>query len=618
MDIDEAGTGETPDNASEEARSVSTREDADGWIQVTRRRRRANATEVAAKKEMRSRSATRRGGRSIVSKVLRASKMPRLPRDHIKIVVRPKDGLDIRKTCGTSVDEAIRQEAGVVDEEVTTICPNPTQNILVISTPDEKTATKIAKIKVLTINGKKHETNAYVSVPEQMAKGIVRNIPLMYTQDQLLNALVSTRNPSLTYAKRLGSTTNVILLYEGNRVPTWVYFNSIMLRVSLYRKQIDFFKECGRLGHRPDVFPRPDVKLCPICGLKNPSNGHECTPKCRICGEGHPTADRTCKDKYKVPHIVKQRRWRARTREERDVAVDGRKTSPQRIPSTSGYITAEAKGRGRLRSRSPSTRKVTWSGIAAGRECVEIPPLSGCPRGVPDPALSARMEKLDRENKELREELVRARKQNETSARKIDELQQTLNEILKCMEGSSGVISSTPRGAAAQDNATATGGEGETDMCFSEDAQATTGSKRKSPSGVQTAEDAASHAQVPKRPRPGAGKINAIEEIVNKLTDKTERMLEMLLTRLNESDAQRNAQYVEVIAHLAAMNKRIEDIERRSTQTQQHLQQSGRAGVAQVVNVPAILNRGRNTNATRTGAGGTHGQSCPPNTSAQQ
>ncbi|KAH6930510.1 hypothetical protein HPB50_014373 [Hyalomma asiaticum] len=50
-------------------------------------------------------------------------------------------------------------------------------------------------------------------------------------------------------------------------------------------------------------------------------------------------ADRICKGKYKVPHIVKQRR----------------KESPQRIPSPSGYITAEAKGGGRSKSRSPST-----------------------------------------------------------------------------------------------------------------------------------------------------------------------------------------------------------------------------------------------------------------------
>ncbi|KAH7978979.1 hypothetical protein HPB49_007611 [Dermacentor silvarum] len=82
--------------------------------------------------------------------------MPRLPRDDIKIIVRPKDGLNIRNTCGTSLGEAIRKEAVVGDDEMSTICPNPTQKILMISTPDETTATKIAKIKVLTINERKY------------------------------------------------------------------------------------------------------------------------------------------------------------------------------------------------------------------------------------------------------------------------------------------------------------------------------------------------------------------------------------------------------------------------------------------------------------------------------
>ncbi|KAL1424129.1 hypothetical protein MTO96_003627 [Rhipicephalus appendiculatus] len=321
MEVDAAGTGEAPDNRTGESRSVSACDDedadsvADGWIEVRHRRGgRANHNEVAGQEDARSHSPMHQGGRSIVSKVLRASKMPRLPRDDIKIIFRPRDGLNIRSTCGVSLDEAIRNGAGLGDDEMITICPNPTQNILVISTPEEQTALKIAKIKVLTIDGKRYETNAYVSAPEQMAKGIIRNIPLKYTQDQLVHALVNPRNPSLTYAKRLGSSTTVILLYEGNRVPTWVYFNSVMIRVSLYRKQIDFCKECGRLGHRPDVCPKPEIKLCPICGLKNPSSEHECTPKCRICGEAHPTADRTCKAKYKVPYIVKQRRWQARCR----------------------------------------------------------------------------------------------------------------------------------------------------------------------------------------------------------------------------------------------------------------------------------------------------------------
>ncbi|KAH6922466.1 hypothetical protein HPB50_014315 [Hyalomma asiaticum] len=87
------------------------------------------------------------------------------------------------------------------------------------------------------INRKKQDTNAHVSAPEKIEKGIVRNVPLTYTQDARVNALMNTRNTSLTYAKRLGSTTNMILQYEGNRVPTWVYVNSIMLRVPMYRKQ---------------------------------------------------------------------------------------------------------------------------------------------------------------------------------------------------------------------------------------------------------------------------------------------------------------------------------------------------------------------------------------------
>ncbi|KAH7946166.1 hypothetical protein HPB49_020832 [Dermacentor silvarum] len=224
METDEAGNRETPDNEPNGAKRVSTGEDsegvADGWIEVTKRgRHRTNANEMAGKDDTRARSPMRRGGRSIVNNVLRASRMPRLPRDVIKAIVRPKDVLNIRNTCGMSLDEAIRKEAVVGDGEIITICPNPTQNILVISTPDKTTATKIAKIKVLTINGKRHETNAHDSAPEQMVKGIIRNIPLKYTQDQLMHALVNSRNPSLTYAKGLGSTTTVILLYEGNRVP---------------------------------------------------------------------------------------------------------------------------------------------------------------------------------------------------------------------------------------------------------------------------------------------------------------------------------------------------------------------------------------------------------------
>ncbi|KAH7984711.1 hypothetical protein HPB52_023576 [Rhipicephalus sanguineus] len=383
MEVDEAGTGEPPDKRYEEARSVSTREDedadsvADGWIEVTRRRGRANHNKVEGQEDARSQSPMRQGGRSIVSKVLRASKMPRLPTDDLKIIVRPRDGLNIRSTCGVSLDEAIRRAAGVSDDEMITICPNPTQNILAVSTPEEKTATKIAKIKVLTINGKRYETNAYVSAPEQMVKGIIRNIPLTYTQDQLVHALVNTRNPSLTYAKRLGSTTTVILLYEGNRVPTWVYFNSVMIRVSLYRKQIDFCKECGRLGHRPDVCPRPEIKLCPICGSKNSSSEHRVPP-------------------YGQPNVQSQIQGAAHSEAEK-VAGKGAVIVRRK---ENAEVEAGVGAEGTDRNETTPHKTECGPHLAGNREG-RSPPLTGSPRAAPDRDLTARMENMEKENKEL-------------------------------------------------------------------------------------------------------------------------------------------------------------------------------------------------------------------------
>nr|XP_037283978.1 serine/arginine-rich splicing factor 4-like [Rhipicephalus microplus] len=255
-----------------------------------------------------------------------------------------------------------------------------------------------------------------------------------------------------------------------------------MIRVSLYRKQIDFCKECGRFGHRPDVYPRPDIKLCPICGLKNPTNGHECTSQCRTCGEAHPTADRMCKAKYKVPHIAKQRRWKARFRDFQERtpspsdsnvgAVEGGRPSRSRSRTRSQQVMGSStrsgspspvkrrsksrstsRSRSRSRSRSENRHhpqqdiggatpggkqkgphKITWHDILTGTKAdsTQGHPLSGRPWAAADPGLAARMENMEKENRELRQELAKARKQNEKSTRKIEELQQTLNEILGC------------------------------------------------------------------------------------------------------------------------------------------------------------------------------------------
>lgn len=56
---------------------------------------------------------------------------------------------------------------------------------------------------------------------------------------------------------------------------------------------------CGALGHRQDVCPTPDRKICSSCGLYNPLPDHHCVPNCKLCGLSHETASKDCKRRLK-------------------------------------------------------------------------------------------------------------------------------------------------------------------------------------------------------------------------------------------------------------------------------------------------------------------------------
>ncbi|KAL3181697.1 hypothetical protein MRX96_036217 [Rhipicephalus microplus] len=149
--------------------------------------------------------------------------------------------------------------------------------------------------------------------------------------------------------------------------------------------------------------------------------------------------------------------------------------------------------RGHTWRETKGPHKITWRDIVTGTKAdsAQGHPLSGRPWAAADPGLAASMENMEKENRELRQELAKARKQNEKSTRKIEELQQTLNEILKRMGGhpaetpSSGASSSHT--AADERDPTSAVGDGDTDMgCGGEyEAPVAVGSKRKSPSDSQ-------------------------------------------------------------------------------------------------------------------------------------
>ncbi|KAH9368926.1 hypothetical protein HPB48_007080 [Haemaphysalis longicornis] len=84
-----------------------------------------------------------------------------------KVIMRPRGGLCLARLEVDVVLSAVITAASVAKTVAMadTICTNPTQNIIVVSTPDEDRANKYANVRSLYIGSKNYETYAYRTAP---------------------------------------------------------------------------------------------------------------------------------------------------------------------------------------------------------------------------------------------------------------------------------------------------------------------------------------------------------------------------------------------------------------------------------------------------------------------
>lgn len=362
--------------------------------------------------------------KNIRASVIKAARMPAMPLEEIKIVVRPRGGLDIVKTGPTTVAAAILAAAKITSEEsaADTICPNMQQNIMVISTPNEDNATRYAKVQDICIQGKLYEVSAYRTAPHDTVKGVIRGIPVDASAEELDRNIVNERNPLAVGAKRIGSTTAVIVAFHGSKVPNTVRYGVTLIPCHLYRKQIDVCQQCGRVGHRKDVCPTPTIKACLACWLTNPKEDHRCTPNCKLCGGEHPTGDRTCKGKYKTPYVVRKRQWERRQAErqlpsasdfpplDKPPAVrKSRTTSKNRAPKSRDSSCCK---RSLSKKRSPSRERVSWAD-AAKRSNIKS------------------AQKIIEANCKKEDDITKVREANETLRQENAALRKTINNLTR-------------------------------------------------------------------------------------------------------------------------------------------------------------------------------------------
>ncbi|KAH7950863.1 hypothetical protein HPB52_002431 [Rhipicephalus sanguineus] len=260
---------------------------------------------------------------NIMNRVIRASRMPPLPQDNIKIVFRPKGGLNLQKVGPILVSKALVTAANLRPDQTTEdiICPNIMQNIMVASTPFRENADKYADVGAIQIAGKQYEVSAYEAAPSDTCKGVIRHIDAADDHRTIERNIVNDRNPTALAAKRIKNSGSVIVVFDGLRVPNFVRYGPTLVPCYLYRRQVDICYVCGKLGHRADVCPDPGYTQCRGCGISNPTSSHVCNPQCKLCGGLHATADKCEHDDYERDWSNKIRHsWPKKTSNRRNEA----------------------------------------------------------------------------------------------------------------------------------------------------------------------------------------------------------------------------------------------------------------------------------------------------------
>ncbi|KAH7976991.1 hypothetical protein HPB52_022801 [Rhipicephalus sanguineus] len=360
---------------------------------------------------------------SVRKRLTAASRLPRLPTEHFRVIVRPRGGLDIKKTGHFKIAQALIAAAGLTSGEVEedVICPNMIQNIMVASTPSERNAKAYNTVASLIIDNVTYEVNAYMAAPNNTSKGVIRDIDPTLDQDELTRLIVQPRNPTVIGARRIKSTSSVIVLFDGLKVPEYVKCGPSLVKCSLYRRQTDICYACGRLGHRADVCPSPEDGICRGCGTSNPDDQHNCSPKCALCGGNHLTASRDCKRRFQVPYVVRQRR-RARRYQKSQEAHDSTGAEPLPPKSATSRRSRSSETRGNryrvlAEDNSPSpgraSSKDKGRSVSRGRKGYKPDSLKGQTKkvtgGTPPEHSNTRVAQLEKENALLKREMQQLR-----------------------------------------------------------------------------------------------------------------------------------------------------------------------------------------------------------------
>lgn len=348
-----------------------TREpDEEGWQTVlTLRQKRLQAKERLQAKRNEPSQREQNNSSSNRRRRARRNKLPPLPRDDFKIILRPHQGLPLKTLTSPMLAAAVIAACdNKVKGEQFILRIKQGSNIAIVSTSEQETANLLRKITSLTVNGKTHAFNAYAATGEGAVKGVIHGLP-PHTPGETIkaNLRVRTQGVEIIQARMLGDSKSAAITFIGTVLPRFVYYCGGEMACHPYRNSVQVCKTCHSVGHRTDVCPQPDANVCVICGAREPEDGHECSPRCAACGDQHLTGDRSCRKRLKksLPrgkprngmHGSAEHRPRWFATEEEELELSDFPELPQRQEGAPSEPRQTGRSRSRSRTRQPSRQR---------------------------------------------------------------------------------------------------------------------------------------------------------------------------------------------------------------------------------------------------------------------
>ncbi|KAH7958703.1 hypothetical protein HPB49_004335 [Dermacentor silvarum] len=199
----------------------------------------------------------------------RTIRQPRLPEDHAKIVVCPRNGLTVTRVGKALLRDATLHSVSPMAHAVTdNICVLTLTAASLLSTHLSWTTRRITAIGAAT-----HEAVAYATPPEDTVTGAIHNMPAYDTAKNISRSLMNSRNPTILHDRRIGSTNSALIVCDDQAVPFYVHYRGTKCKCYIHKRRVEVCNAWGAVGEHTD--------LCPTLTnhMTSPRENHSCTPK---------------------------------------------------------------------------------------------------------------------------------------------------------------------------------------------------------------------------------------------------------------------------------------------------------------------------------------------------